>query len=162
MKLPLRKQRIENLWKSRNISETDVRALAELMLEAYKGTVDYEGETLEDAISEVQGTINGKYGPFLQKCSFIIEENMKAISASMVTWSDTMDMPLLAFSMTLPIYRNRGMATFLLKKSMNALIGEGYSQIYLVVTETNIPAKHLYEKIGFTPIQYAEEDYWLA
>ena len=153
MKLLLKRQRIRNSWKSRNIAETDVHALAQLMLEAYQGTIDYEGETLEDAISEVKGTINGKYGTFLQKCSFIIENNGKAISATIVTWMDAMNMPLLAFSMTLPLCKNRGMTTFLLKKTMNALVGEGYKELYLVVTEANIPAKHLYEKLGFTAIQ---------
>ena len=37
--------------------------LAELMLEAYRGTPDDEGETLEDAQDEIGATLVGQYGP---------------------------------------------------------------------------------------------------
>ncbi|WXG44656.1 MAG: GNAT family N-acetyltransferase [Promethearchaeati archaeon SRVP18_Atabeyarchaeia-1] len=157
MKLLLGRQRIRNKWKCRNITPSDLRALGELMLGAYRGTVDDEGETLDDAISEVQGTINGKYGPFLQECSFLVEEDGRATAACMVTWWAPMDSPLLAFSMTLPGYKNRGIATFLLREAVNALIDAGYKELRLIVTETNIPARHLYEKLGFVEIHQVDE-----
>jgi predicted GNAT family acetyltransferase len=149
MKLHLRKQEINDTWNCKNISKKDIRALGVLMLEAYRDTIDYEGEHLEDAISEVEETINGKYGPLLQKCSFMIEEDGQAHSASLVTWSEEMRMPLLAFSMTNSRFKNHGMAGFLLKKSMNSLLEEGYIEVYLVVTKGNDFVQHLYEKLGF-------------
>lgn len=41
---------------------TDTQVLAELMLHAYRGTTDYDGETLDDAVSEVQAYLTGERG----------------------------------------------------------------------------------------------------
>lgn len=149
MKLLLRKQEFTKSWDCRNISKSDINSLGVLMLESYRDTIDYEGETLEDAISEIRETFNGKYGPLLERCSFILEEDGQALSACIITFFEEMKLPLIAFSMTHPDFKNKGMATFLLKKSINSLITQGYEQLYLVVTEGNISAQHLYEKVGF-------------
>lgn len=149
MKLRLKKQEFKRSWRCRNISAEDTRSLGVLMLRSYQGTIDYEGETQEAAISEIRETINGKYGPLLERCSFLVEEDEQAVSACIITWSEKENLPLLAFSMTHPDFKNQGMATFLLKKSINALLAQGYKELYLVVTEGNLDARHLYEKIGF-------------
>ncbi|UCE36447.1 MAG: GNAT family N-acetyltransferase [Thermoplasmata archaeon] len=149
MCLALKKQEISETWNARNISKEDIRILGSLMLNAYKGTIDYDGESIEDAISEIKATLNGKYGPFMEKCSFLMEESQKGISAIIVTWFDELKKPLLAFSMTHQEYKNQGFGTYLLKKSINALLDEDYHELYLVVTDGNMPALHLYEKMGF-------------
>lgn len=143
---------------ARNISNNDTHLLGSLMLNAYLDTIDYNGESLEDAVSEIQATINGKYGPFMDKCSFLIERDGKAISASIITWFDEEKKPLLAFSMTHPDFKNQGLGTYLLKKSINALLEEGYRELYLVVTDGNKPALHLYEKLGFKRIKETHSD----
>ena len=43
------------------------------MLDAYRGTIDDEGETLEDALAEVDRTFAGEYGEFLGAFSRVIE-----------------------------------------------------------------------------------------
>lgn len=149
MKLTLTEQEFEKLWSSRNISEGDIPSLGMLMLESYRGTIDYEEETIEDAIEEIRSTIKGQYGPFLRDCSLVIEEKGQIAAASLVVWSEAMKLPLLAYSMTDPDFKNQGMGTFLLKKSINALLAQGYKELCLVVTEGNVPAQRLYEKIGF-------------
>ena len=149
MKLALKKQEVEESRKCRNISAKDMRSLGILMLESYRGTIDYDGETEEDGTSEIRETIDGKYGPLLEECSFLIQENEQAASACIITWSEKENLPLLAFSMTHPDFKNQGMATFLLKKSINTLLAQGYNELYLVVTKGNIEAEHLYAKMGF-------------
>ena len=37
----------------RSVAPSDLDGLAELMLDAYIGTIDYEGEDLDDAVAEV-------------------------------------------------------------------------------------------------------------
>jgi predicted GNAT family acetyltransferase len=149
MKLALKEQKVEKSWKCRNISAKDMRSLGMLMLESYRGTIDYDGETEEDAISEIRETINGKYGALLEQCSFLVEEDGQALSSCIITWSEKEKLPLLAFSMTHPDFKNQGMAAFLLKKSISALLAQGYKELYLVVTDGNVEAQHLYEKMGF-------------
>lgn len=149
MKLILKEQNLPNLWKVRNLSQGDINSLARLMFEAYQGTIDYQGETLEDAAEEVQDTINGKYGTLLEQCSFVIEDKGQIISACIVTLLEEKGMPLLTFAMTHPSSKNQGMGTFLIKRSISALLNQGYKELFLVVTEGNSIAQHLYEKIGF-------------
>jgi predicted GNAT family acetyltransferase len=149
MKMTLLKQQVKGDWFFRPVSEGDVNALGALMLEAYRGTIDYEGEGLEEAIQEVHAVLAGAYGPFIADCSFVIEDEGKMLSASMMVMSDRVNAPLLAFSMTHPEHKRKGMAEFLLKAGINRLVGAGHRDLYLVVTEGNAGAIRLYEKLGF-------------
>ena len=45
--------------------------LARLMDVAYTDTIDHEGETPEQCLAEIRGTIEGKYGPVIGEASFI-------------------------------------------------------------------------------------------
>ncbi len=151
MHLDLTSQPVEQRGDCRAVSTGDLIALSQLMLDAYRGTIDDEGETLEDAISEVQRTFASEYGTFLEDCSFLIERDGQALSATLVTlWHEA---PLVAFVMTHPSAKNNGLGAFLLKKSINALLARGYRELYLGVTKGNLPAQHLYEKLSFRIVE---------
>lgn len=151
MKLVLPRQRIEQREDCRAVSTCDLIAISTLMQEAYRGTIDDEGETLEDAIKEVQATFAGEHGTFLEDCSFLIEREGQALACTLVTlWHDA---PLLAFVMTYPSAKNQGLGAFLIKKSCVALRSHGYSDLALFVTKGNLPAQHLYEKLGFQTLE---------
>lgn len=136
----------------RQVELSDTPALAALMDRAYTGTIDHEGETPEQCLEEMKGTLTGKYGPFLDFASFaLFDENRdgekRAISASIVTfWKEK---PLLAFSMTDPSEKGRGHAGFLIERSISALAERGHPVLYLVVTEGNTSAETLYRRMGF-------------
>jgi ribosomal protein S18 acetylase RimI-like enzyme len=150
MKLSLQQQEIHEVpWAVRNIRDDDMPDLSRLMLDAYRGTIDYEGETLDDAAAEIRGTLGGQYGPFLRDCSFAVEESDELVAACLVTWSDILKAPFLAYSITRPDRQSQGLAAFLIKTSVNALLARGHRELHLVVTEGNAPAQHLYEKLGF-------------
>ena len=147
MKLVLPQQRVEQHKDCRAVSTGDLIALSQLMLEAYQGTIDDEGETLADAISEVQKTFAREYGTFLEDCSFLIERDGQALACALVTlWHGA---PLLAFVMTHPSAKNQGLGAFLISRSVAALRARGYNELYLFVAQGNLPAQHLYEKLGF-------------
>ena len=131
------------------ISETDAEVLGEIMLEAYKGTIDSEGETLEDAIGEVKGTLSGKYGKFLWDASMIAEVDSIPAAAILFTWSEKDNMPLLAFSMTHSKFKGRGLASALIRAGLKRLGEKDYKECCLVVTNGNEPAMSIYKKIGF-------------
>lgn len=48
---------------ARVVTPEDAEALATLMLEAYRGTIDDGGETLADAQVEMHGFFDGKWQP---------------------------------------------------------------------------------------------------
>jgi len=58
------------------------------------------------------------------------------------------ELPFLAFCLTRPDRRRRGLAGGLIGTAARALSAEGHRELHLVVTETN-PARALYERLGF-------------
>ena len=125
----------------------DVDALAELMDESYRGTIDFEGETLLQCADEIRGTLQDKYGSFIQHASFVATVNDKIVSACLLThWKAK---PLIAFTMTSPQFQRQGLSRALIENSIHVLSDMGEDHLYLVVTDGNAHAKKLYEKIGF-------------
>ncbi len=53
--------------------------------------------------------------------------------------------------MTRPEFKNMGVATFLLKSSINALLTFGQKELFLMVADGNGAAQRLCEKVGFQP-----------
>ena len=147
MKLELDRQHLAGGWLFRTISEGDVEALGALMLDAYRGTIDYEGETLEDATTEVWTVLAGGYGAFLKDSSYVIEDEERLLSASMVVFSEELGQPLLVFSMTHPDHKRKGMAEFLVKASINALLGEAV----LLANRHDALAEHRSQVDGLAP-----------
>jgi len=146
MRVNLTKALVEEKFATKKLTVEDAAFIGKLMEQAYRGTIDDDGETLDQFIAEARATLSGKYGRFVSDASFWIEDNGKAISATLVTlWKDE---PLLAFSITDPDYQRKGFASFLIRKTMKAMADLGYSYLDLGVTLGN-PAKFLYEKLGF-------------
>jgi GNAT superfamily N-acetyltransferase len=137
-----------------NVTPSDADALADLMLDSYRGSVDYNGETLDDARAEIGRTIGGTYGRFLPGCSFVVEESGTLVSASLVTLlneGQSDEWPLLAYSMTRPSARRRGLASALILRSAAALSAAGFKKLGLAVTAANAPARRVYDRLGFVP-----------
>ena len=127
------------------LSHADI--LGDLMDASYRGTIDYDGETLEQCVQEMVDTINGKYGPFVKEASFFVSFNKKPVSAILITeWKEQ---PLVAYTMTDNVFRGQGLAKFLLGKSISSSALSKWKQLFLVVTEGNASAEKLYEKAGF-------------
>jgi len=138
----------------RTAAPADSEALAALMLDAYQGTVDYEGESLYDALKEIDRLCSGFYGRFLPDCSFVLDGEGGISSACLVTMLNegkSDETPLLAFAMTRKRDQRRGLASALVLRSAVALSRLGYSGLSLAVTADNHPARTLYERLGFRP-----------
>lgn len=144
---------VAGTWNARPVTQADSTMLGTLMYEAYQGTIDDEGETLAQAQAEIEDTLAGKYGPLMGMCSFLVEEQGRALGATIVTdWTNEQTgtrQPLLAFLMTHPDASGQGMATFLLSKTINALLAHSEQELVLFVTVGNSAAQHIYEKLGF-------------
>ncbi len=142
-------------WKSdltmgmRKISLSDSKVLGEVMYEAYKGTIDYSDETVEEARTEVEETLKGKYGKTIEDACLLIEENGQVVSAVIFNWFEKKQLPLLTFSMTRASAKGKGHAKNLLKSGLSVLNQAGYSECCLFVTEGNEPAISIYKKLGF-------------
>lgn len=129
------------------MDSADIEALAKLFHEAYVGTVDYEGESEQEALAVVVGTFEGEFGPFVAEASMLIERSGVPVSAAFVTMFR--GKPLLAFAVTSPDHKGQGLCQACVSDSMAALALAGHQEMHLFVTSTNTPALAAYSRLGF-------------
>ena len=137
----------EGLPAVRRFKPVDEPALGPLMLRAYRGTVDDEGETLEDAVAEVRKTLAGDYGDFMPACSMVAEREAHVVSATLVT--RLVGQPFIAFTFTDPACQGQGLAGACIRAAMAQLLMQGERELGLMVTLANTPAVSLYTRLGF-------------
>ncbi len=152
MELRLTRQAISASWPDRSVRDSDRDDLAILLYAAFRGSIDDEGETFADAVAEIDKVFAGDYGELLPECSSVIEEGEYLASACLIGQESPSNPPLVIFSMTRPETQGRGMARYLLQRSIDALLDRGQTRLRLIVTEGNGPAEHLYVSLGFHAI----------
>ena len=149
MSLNLQHPSFEHAWPCRTVRLSDANDLAILLHAAFRGTIDDEGDPFSAAVREIEKTMSGDYGRLIADCSFIIEDGDFISAACLISWYEPVEGPFVVFTMTRPESKGQGMARFLLKKSINALIPRGDRQLKLIVTDGNQPAQSLYTSLGF-------------
>ena len=132
-------------------SEGDLEELAGIMLDAYRGTIDADGdETPEVARDEVAGYFAGRSGaPHLEHSRVAIDRG-RIVSAVLV--SEFEGTPLIAYVFTAADHKGRGLADALTRAAMRALAGAGRERVHLWVTAGNTPAERIYERLGFVDV----------
>lgn len=128
----------------------DLHRLAGLMFSAYRGTIDYTGESVEAAVEEVAKTFAGTYGLYMPQHSYVVERESTLVSATLITRRERV--PLLAFAMTAPDWKRTGLARGSIGNAMQDLYEAGETQLDLVVNAKNRAALDLYLSLGFRPV----------
>ena len=129
----------------RPVQPDDVDALAELMMDAYAGTIDFEeGATLEDARGEVRSGLGD--GADLDP-SVVIERDGRLVSTCLVTQRE--GYAALAFVMTHAAFTRQGLATAVMQHAMCRIHAGGERRVRLGVTRANVNAVRVYERLGF-------------
>lgn len=131
----------------RTFEPADVPALGGLMYRAYLDTVDYEGETPEEAAAEIRRTIQGEYGEFVPSCSRVVTRAGAVVAATLITRFE--QRPFVSFTFTDPTYSGQGLARASMQAAMSELFAQGERELRLMVTLANAPAVRLYTKLGF-------------
>ena len=126
----------------------DREALARLMLDAYRGTVDDEGETAADALAAIDQLFAGDFGTYDADASELVERDGRPVAATLLTTWD--GGPFVSFSMTHPAVQRQGLARGGLLRAMARLAARGETRLDLMVTATNEPAIALYRSLGYT------------
>ena len=127
----------------RPITRADLVSLADLMLEAYRGTIDYEDETYEEAVAEVESFLGDR--PLLEH-SFLAEVAGATASAVLVTTNR--EDPFIAYVMTHPAHKNRGLGRYLVSLAAASLADSGYDRVAPHITEGNVPSEALFRSVG--------------
>jgi ribosomal protein S18 acetylase RimI-like enzyme len=128
----------------------DRAALARLMRDAYRDSVDDEGEGEGEALVEIDRVLAGAYGAFVPQASSVVEREGRLHTATLVTrWEAR---PFVALSMTDPGARRCGLARAGLVNAMRRLHATGETELRLVVTLANVAAVRLYRSLGFAEV----------
>jgi RimJ/RimL family protein N-acetyltransferase len=124
--------------------DADRAELADLMMDAYVGTIDYHGETLEQAVAEVDGAYSTDALLELSRVAVVEGSIVSAVLVSLVR-----DEALIGYVMTRDAVKSRGYASALLDRSAAAIWEAGYNRIRGWITEGNTPSEKLFLRAGF-------------
>lgn len=128
----------------RNPTVEETEALAELMLDAYMNTIDYEGEDTDDALEEVNRYFAGS--PRLD-CSWLYASGDIILAASLV--SSYGDDALIAYIITRSTWKGRGLGAYVVRQSLLSLQDSGIGAVHAGVTDGNTPSEHIMARFGF-------------
>jgi L-amino acid N-acyltransferase YncA len=128
----------------------DLEDLARLMLDAYRGTIDDDGKTYEDALNEVRAYFAGERGgPQRGDCSKVYELRKKIVSACLVAEREEQQVPIIAYIMTDSEMKRQGLARSLLIITLRGLRDLEYTEAQAVITDGNTPSEQLFSQLGF-------------
>jgi L-amino acid N-acyltransferase YncA len=127
----------------------DAEKLAALMLDAYRDTIDYDGETLDDARSEINSYLRQQNNPPLLACSWLCAEHEQLLAASLVCYWSERAAPLIAYVMTRAAYKQQALGRRLVQHSLLSLHQAGYAEVWAVITAGNIPSERLFDRLHF-------------
>jgi len=134
----------------RPVAAHDHDDLAGLMLTAYRGTIDDEGETLAEAKIEVNDYFLNQ--PLLD-ASAVISKHHQLVSACLVSRPVGLPAPLIAYAITTATHKKQGYGRAVLLHSLNSLQRMGYLSATAFITEGNYASEALCQAVGFRPIE---------
>ena len=128
---------------ARHPVDTDRDALAALLLDGYRGTIDDEGEDLDDAyvvIDEYLARIE-------RRSSFVVFEQDTVVAFSFVVVVDQIhyiDPVVVA-----PARKQRGLARATVQLCLASLAAAGIAEVGAAITDGNIASERLFAGLGF-------------
>ncbi len=128
-------------------------ALTLLDWSAFQGTTDESliGGKIEDNRRVLEGILSNRLGRFLEEASTILIDGSHRPVAALLTAEQSARQAIYLDLIVDPTQRRRGLAAALSRWGFRALWALGYTSVRLWVTEENLPARRLYEMLGFRP-----------
>lgn len=149
-KMKLRNTVVPTYVTIRTPTATDTAVLSDLMMDAYPGTIDFDGtETWDDAWREVDSFFQGRLGIPLLDCSRLALAGDEIASACLVGMWAERARPLLYYIMTAAGWKGQGLAGIVLDRALQATAAAGYDEILAIITAGNMPSENLCLKAGF-------------
>ena len=136
----------EGIW--RTLTTADQQLLAELMLDSYQGTIDYDGETIEDAMREVESYFSDQDSGWFDYSWLAFMENDLACASLVGFWPDR-NSPMIAYVMTASQHKGKHLATMGVSRSLRSLAEKNYTNVHAVITEGNVPSERVFTRAGF-------------
>ena len=125
-----------------NLADEDRDGLAQLMLDAYRGSVDDEGETFDEALEAVDFSLAN----CLREHSFVLKEDGIPVAMSLVAvvrGTHYIDPVAVHAS-----HKRAGLGSRLVQASLASLAQAGVSEIGAAITDGNVPSERLFARLG--------------
>ena len=128
-------------------------SIGTLLWEAYRGTIDYRDETLDEMKVEAREFFAAKYGPPLLDGCLVREIGGRPIAAALLCdWNEpeaVVSGPLVAYAIVHPAFRGRGHGIAVVNAALARLAAAQWGRVYAVITEGNAPSEQLFARLGF-------------
>lgn len=122
----------------------DRAALAGLMLDAYAGTIDDEGESRADAEAEVADWL--AWGGSL--ADSVVERALRA--ACLVSHLE--DRTVIGYAMTAAASKRQGLGRLVVAAALDGLAESGVDRVELTITDGNVASERLFAGLGARPL----------
>ena len=130
----------------RHVDRADEPALARLLLDAYRGTIDDEGETEADA----EAAIGYSFACLRPEASFVATAADELVAMSFVVIVG--DRHYIDPVATAARWKERGVGTAAVLASVGAVADSGATEIGAVITDGNVASERLFAGLGFTRV----------
>jgi predicted GNAT family acetyltransferase len=128
---------------TRTLGHEDRDDLAHLILDAYRGTIDYEGETLVEAKDAIDEWLEDS--PMLE-ASFGVHDGESLVSATLLQVLDSN--PFVRAVMTHPDHKSKGYGTAAVEATLSMLRSSGHQKVVFYTTEGNTASETLFKNLG--------------
>jgi predicted GNAT family acetyltransferase len=133
---------------TRQLDAFDRDELATLILDAYLGTIDYEGETIVEAGEAIDEWLDDE--PLLSD-SYAAFDGDTIASATLAMMLD--DEPFISIVMTHPSYKRKGYGTAVVRATLDSLGDKGHEKVVFYITEGNTASESLFYNLGATRVE---------
>ena len=129
---------------ARQVLETDRDVLAALMLDAYRGTIDDEGEDFDDALVAVDRNL----ARVVNKHSFVVTEHDRVVAMAFVVIVNGVHYvdPIVVASDR----KRTGLGRDAVCMLINSLAAAGVTEVGTTITDGNTASERLFLGLGFS------------
>lgn len=135
----------------RPCQHSDADGIGRLYFESYEPGVACD--TLDEAVADIRASFAGNDGEFWPAASLLIERGGVPIAALLTVrrapWDGTPDGPFIIELFTARAFRRQGLARLLVRRCLTIAHETGEPTLALSVDPENLPARALYESLGF-------------
>lgn len=129
---------------TRRVRESDRDVLAALMLDAYRGTIDDEGEDIDDALVAVDRYMTG----WVPEHSFVVTEDGRVVAMAFITVGDGVRY---VDPIVVAADRQRtGLGRDAVGILLDSLVTAGILEVGATITDGNTASEGLFLELGFT------------
>lgn len=137
----------------RTLGPADADAIAHLMLRAYAGTIDDEGEVIEDARRDIAHFFAGEWGAPILEASVGHERDGELVAACLLCdWNEDRAEaagPLVAFIVVLPAFKGQRLGVGIANAALHRLAAMKRGRVHAFITEGNVPSQRVFAALGF-------------